>query len=355
MPGHVAGVAVVTAVTAGILLAPELYAIVVLAAEGNLSSAPVLWRSSAPGVDVITFLLPNPNHPLAPHAITAWLAHQPGGFDENVMSLSFVAAGVIGAAWRWASFRPNRLWTSITIGFASLALGPFVSIAGHQTFIPTPWTLLRYMPVIGEARMPQRFGVVVFLGFTMIFAGALVALGRRFPARRPAILFGVGALLLAELLPAPRHLFAAEIPTVYQLIAADPRPVRVLELPFGIRDGLSSLGDFSAASQFYQTMHGKPLLGGYLSRVPDNTKNFYRGMPVMHTLLDLSEGRTVPPRLMQRARDSANRFLDTAQIGYVVINSSRATPELRDFAVDALGLTRVATSGAIELYTPRGR
>ena len=73
-------------VSTAILLAPELYAIAVLAAEGRFSRAPVLWRSSAPGVDLLSFFLPNPNHPLAPHAIVAWLGQQPGNFDENVVA-----------------------------------------------------------------------------------------------------------------------------------------------------------------------------------------------------------------------------------------------------------------------------
>ena len=40
----------------------------------------------------------------------------------------------------------------ITIGFGLLALGPFVHVAGVNTYLPTPWTLLRYVPLIGEAR-----------------------------------------------------------------------------------------------------------------------------------------------------------------------------------------------------------
>ena len=43
--------------------------------------------------------------------------------------------------------------------------------------------------------------------------------------------------------------------------------MRVLNLPFGFRDGEWSQGDFSAATQFFQTVHEKPLIGGYLSRI----------------------------------------------------------------------------------------
>ena len=350
VPSRLAAYAVAGAISAALLLSPEIYAIVVLAAEGRFTSAPVLWRSSAPGLDVLSFLLPNPNHPLAPRFIREWLGGQPGGFDENVAAISVVGLAVIAAAWRWASFRPPRFWTVLTVGFASLSVGPFLHAAGWPTFVPTPWAILRYFPIVGEARMPQRFAVIVILGFALIVASALVALCRQFPGARRKMLVTAAVLMAFELLPAPRQLFAARVPRVYGIIAEDPRPVRVLELPFGIRDGLSSLGNFSAASQFYQTQHQKPLLGGYLSRVPKDTKEFYRSVPVMRALIVYSERRTPTAMQITRARESADEFLATSNLGYVVLDTSRTPPALRSFAIDVLKLRLVLAQGALELY-----
>src|SRR5262249_11461511 len=157
-----------------------------------------------------------------------WLSHRPGGgYADQVASISYVALVVILLAWRRAHFRPMRFWLFVTLGFASLALGPFIQIGGLTTFIPTPWTLLRYVPLIGDARMPSRFDVVVMMGFAAMFAGALAALTTQSPERRRAILATTGVLLAFELVPAPRPLYAAEVPHVYKTIAADPRPIRV--------------------------------------------------------------------------------------------------------------------------------
>ena len=79
----------------------------------------------------------------------------------------------------------------------------------------------------------------------------------------------LAAALVFELWPAPRPLHTAAVPPIYGQIREDPRNIRVLELPFGIRDGVMSEGDFSASSQFYQTYHEKALMGGYLSRIPE--------------------------------------------------------------------------------------
>ena len=344
--------AVAALLVAGLLLSPTLYAVSVRVAKGRMVSAPVMWRSSAPGVDLVSFVLPNPNHVLAPPAMTRWLSVKPGRFEEQIASFSLIGLLVIGLVWRRAGLRPSRFWMTVTIGFGLLALGPFIHVAGMNTYIPTPWTLLRYVPLLGAARMPSRFAVVALLGFCVLLAFALVALTKHQPRRRGLILWAVGCALAFELLPVPRTLYSAEIPSVYRTIAADPRPIRVLELPFGIRDGLSSIGDFSAASQFYQTAHGKPLVGGYLSRISEQRAAALRRRPVRSALIALSEKRELTERGAERARRAADEFLRHGRVGYVVIDTSRATPQLRDFAVSLFNLRKIESAGVLELYVP---
>jgi len=333
-----------------VLMAPQLLALGLLAVQGKFVNAPVLWRSSAPGVDALAFFLPNPNHPLAPQALIDWITRQPGGYAEQVASLSFVGVAVVLLAYYFARFRPGRLWLGITIGFGLLALGPFIRVAGVDTFIPTPWTLLRYLPGVAAARMPPRFAVVALVGFAVVLAQALVALTRRYPQRRRHLLAAVGLALGFELFPVPRTLYSAEVPAVYRMIAADPRPVRVLDLPFGVRDGLSSLGNFNPASLYFQTAHGKELVGGYLSRVSTSTKEFYCRIPTLSALMALSEGLPQTPRQLDEARRTAGRFLRRARVGYVVMDRSQMKPELRAFAVEALGLTKIADADGFELW-----
>ena len=344
-----AAVGVVTA----ILLAPQLYAMGELVATGRLTRAPVGWRSSAPGADLLSFFIPNPSHPLMPASVIDWLSHRPGGgYADQVASISYVALVVIALAWRRAHFRPMRFWTVVTLGFAALTLGPFIQVGGLTTFIPTPWTLLRYVPLIGDARMPSRFDIVVMMGLAAIFASALAALTSQSPHRRRLILVTTGVLLAFELLPAPRPLYAAEVPHVYRTIAQDPRPVRVLDLPFGIRDGLGTIGNFDPASQYYQTLHHKTIIGGYLSRVPQSDRDDYLAIPMIKVITALSENRQPTPADFEAARNSVPKFLARSRIGYVVIDD-RVTPKaLRDFVMSALRLVRVDASPGYELFAP---
>jgi hypothetical protein len=347
----VSSIAVVAAV---VLLSPIIYALSMRAATGHLVTAPVPWRSSSPGSDLLAVVAPNPNHPLTPEGFRAWLAAQPGGYHDQVASLCLVAIVVIVLARR-SGFRLERFWLVFTIGFGLMALGPFIHVAGINTYIPTPWTLLRYVPLIGEARMPSRFGILMMMGLAVLFALALTALASRDRRRRPIVLAAVGLALAFELLPAPRPLYSAEIPDVFRVIAADPRPIRVLNLPFGVRDGLSSLGDFNASAQYYQTAHGKRLIGGYLSRVSERNKQFMRRQPVLDALMRLSEGAPLSEGQRTRARRFSERFLETADVGYVVMNERLVKPELRALAIELFNLEPVQSDGGFALYVPRPR
>lgn len=331
-------------------MSPALYAMRAQTNDASWIRPMIYWRSSSPGVDALAFLLPNPNHVWFGGWSEQWLTHRPNGLAENTASLTFVAPLTIGIAYSAYRFRRGRPWAALTAFLAWLALGPFIFIGGVNTQIPTPWALLRYVPVVGGARMPARLSVLVMLGVAVLFAEALKRIAAAHRPHRARILVGVGVLLLFELAPMPRALYAATIPRIYQIVAADPRAVRVLEIPFGIRDGLSSYGNFSAESQFFQTVHEKPLIGGYLSRVPRNEVDRYRRRPVVDALITLSEGRPLTERQSLRARRRGPGFVERARIGYVVIDMNRTSPQVAAFVEDALQLVPVSEDQGKRLY-----
>ena len=53
-----------------------------------------------------------------------------------------------------------------------------------------------------------------------------------------------------------------------QMIGRPSHPGAVLELPLGIRDGFGEYGVLDSRVQDHQTLHEKPLVGGFVSRMP---------------------------------------------------------------------------------------
>jgi hypothetical protein len=336
---------------ATVLLSPVLYAVGVRIATVGMESAKVYWRSSTPGVDLLSLLLPNPNHPLAPSAVTNWFVSRPTGYLENVASIPLLLLATLAAAW-WTGWRPSRWWAGLAVLFGALALGPFVNVAGVNTFIPGPWALLRYVPILGLARSPTRFSVVMMLAFAVLFATALDWIGRRHPRWRPLVLTMAAALLVVELLPAPLTLYAATVPRFYEQVASAPDDARILELPTGVRDGTSNVGNFTARTQFYQTSHNKLLIGGYLSRVSRARISEVRDNRVVDALITLSEGGEVTDAVLESLVEQGPAFVRQARIAYVVIDHHRTSERLRTFARRAFRLEPIDEERGLELYRP---
>jgi hypothetical protein len=314
----------------------------------------IFWRSSPPGVDLLSFFLPNPNHAVWGASVQRFIIGMhgvPDAFPEFVASIPFAVLGLFAVASWWTKWRPTPVLFLFTLTFVTLALGPFVHLAGMNTYVPTPWALLRYVPLVGLARSPSRLAVVAMLGIAMLFAVALVHLTTRAPERRRTILVLTSLLLLFELSPAPRTLYSAEIPPIYRVITDDHSPdIRVLNLPLGVRDGASSLGNFRASAQFHQTAHRKGLIGGYVSRVSQRRKNRLLRVPMVDALMMLSEGRELSPEQRQRAKATAVQFLSHSRIRYVVVDTHYTSPELFAFTLQTLPLTEIGDDGRRKLY-----
>jgi hypothetical protein len=337
------------------LLSPILVGLALRVVNGQLPGTEIFWRSSPRGVDLLAYLVPNPSHPWFGPSTAPWfIPNQPEAFPEFVASFS-IAAFVVIAVAAWHRMLP-RLWVAFTAFFALLSLGPFVYIGGHNTFVIGPWAFLRYVPVIGMARSPSRFAVVAALGLALLLAFALEALWRRRAGSRRAWTAALTAVLAFELLPAPRKLYSAAVPEVYNLIAsASTREEsgRLLELPTGIRDGTSSMGNFNPASTFFQTRHRRPLIGGYLSRVSRWRKRLNQHSPVLSAIFMLSEGRTPSDESIDAARAGRETFLRRSCVRFVVLDKHRASPELRAFAMDVLDLALLHEDASYELSEPK--
>jgi hypothetical protein len=214
--------------------------------------------------------------------------------------------------------------------------------------------VLRYLPLVSAVRTPTRFAIVAALGIAILLGGALAALGNRWPHRRRTLGWAMLLLVGFELFPAPRPLYSGEYSPLSDIIAADPRPVRVLNLPFGVRDGVSSAGNFSALSQFEQTRHHKALIGGYLSRVSRRRLNtMTRDYPTLGALLTLSEGRELNADEARTFVQGGRAFVTQADVGYVLIDQAHVIPQVTTLAVEAFDLEPVAIDQRVTLYRPR--
>ena len=343
-------VTAVTGVVTAVLASPLLYAAGVRAVRGEFDTPNVYWRSSPPGIDLAALALPNPHHALAPDGILLWLSKRPQNYIENVASLPYVALGILLLGWR-SGWRPPPWWAGMAMTFGLLALGPFVHVAGVNTYVPGPWAFLRYAPLVGLVHTPARFAILFTLCFAILVAGALLHLSQRHASRRRTLLIVVGIALAAELLPAPLTLYSAEIPPLYRHVAASPPSTVLLEIPYGVRDGVSNIGDFTARTEFNQTAHGRTIMGGFLSRVPKRRLDEVGMNPVTRALAMLSERRTLMPDEEAALMQEGPAFIRANRIGFVVVDRTRASATFEALVMKAFHLRRVETNDSFVLYS----
>jgi hypothetical protein len=350
------GIAAIAACVAA--MSPVLVQVLWRIVHHRLPETVTYWRSSSRGVDLLAYLVPNPNHPWIAGRTSGWfISEWADAFPEFVSSFSLVALAVI-AAGAWRRSLP-ALWVGFTAFFLALSLGPFVHVAGLNTYVIGPWALLRYVPLLEMVHAPARFAIVVALGLSLLFAFSLDDILRQMRARgaptRRGFVAALALLLAAELVPAPRRLYSAEIPAIYQLLRTSGEPQGpLLELPTGILDGIEMIGTFNASTQYFQTLHRRPLIGGYLSRVSRWRKAENARSPMLRVLFALSAGKEVSAAERAAAIASREEFLARSCLAYVLVNRAAASPDLEAFAVDALELTLIHEDSTYALMAPVG-
>jgi hypothetical protein len=332
----------VVLVTAAVLMSPILIAAADLWRRGDYVSQVYFWRSSPTGVDPATLVTGNP--------FNAW-------WGSSVMRL-FAATGIHafdGPLWmgivpvvllltyrRWRDAHGVRFWILVSAVFLVWALGPFLIVFGVNLGLPLPQFLLRFVPIASNARIPSHAVIFVYLAAAVLLAHAVAASGRRTPVRVAALL----VVLVVDFWVAPFPMHRLEVPAVYTRLAALPDGV-VLEVPLGMRDGFGEEGRQDPNGLFYQSVHGKPLSGGYIARLPRTVKDRLHASPLRNALLRLSAGLPLEGGVPSSA--NARDELHRDGVKYVVVNRQLANDELLGFLAQ-WPIRLIDASGPHELY-----
>jgi hypothetical protein len=138
---------------------------------------------------------------------------------------------------------------------------------------------------------------------------------------------------------------------VYETLRDRTEPGVVLELPLGIRDGFGVRGTFDERVLFYQTIHGRPLVGGFVARLPTNVAAAYEADPLIADLLRLSSaGAGTDVDREPPSADVVAASLRANGIRWIVVDRERASSRLLKYVEELLPLTSVAQDGERWLY-----
>jgi hypothetical protein len=321
-------------------------------ARGEYVSQRYFWRNAPKGVDLATLILGNPFHGVWGEAVRGsynWL-----GIDLIEGGGWLGVAPLVLVGWTLRSHwndRTVRYWAAVGGLFFIWALGPHLRVLGASTGMILPQTLLRFVPIAANARVPGRAMIVVSLAVAVL--GAIAIARSREPLRTRWI--GIAAMALIVLMdyaPAPFPMVEVDRPAIYETLRDRPEPGALLELPVGIRDSFVSRGLLDHRALAYQAIHRRPIVGGVVSRLSPSVVNAYTTDPLIDGLLTLSERKPVVHSLPSQAQTAA--LLQKNGIRFVMLNRNLASRELVEYVEVGMPLTLVASEGERSLYVIRG-
>ena len=330
---------------AGLVSAPVVAATAGVWLRGDYSSQRYLWRSAPAGVDLLTLLLGNPGSLLTGHVTRRWYGALAIDPVEQVAWLGPAVIALGYMAWRNARDQAYvKYWFVVGLLFGVWAVGPYIVAGGRTLWVLLPATLVRYVPVVANARIPARAMVVVYLA-----AGMLAATGWQSLRRQSKTV--VGSLLLAVLAidywPGPAPVVRLDHPAVYDALSREPEHGIVCELPLGIRDGFGEVGQMDMRVMAYQTIHNRPLAGGFVARLAPRVRRAYEDDPAWRVLIDLSSGAPLSSAVLDGATVAARLF--DQGVRHLVINRRTASSTLLAY-VGSMPLQPVAQDEERTLY-----
>lgn len=277
--------------------------------------------------DVAAFIVPPPQSALVPGRAFG------SNLTEATVFPGYVLLVLAALGWR------HRLW-AVTAGvFFVLSLGSSLHIGGADTGIPLPFWLVSHTPLFDNLRAPSRFTIVMVLSLAM-----MMALSWK-PRRRFATAV-VAVLIVIEYLAVPIPLFQDDIHEVYARIAANDRVVTVVEIP-GIEQSPETIMD-------HQRFHEKPILVGTAARVPVEKSEYWFGLPLVRSLIDLRKGRLeLTSELVERERAAAPEVARFLGIGYFVIDKAYAPRGVVRFVREVLPVDTVFEDDDVVLLRAR--
>ncbi|MCB0210386.1 MAG: hypothetical protein KDJ52_13700 [Anaerolineae bacterium] len=253
-------------IAAIILLLPLLLPMFRLLGSTTLIGAHNPLRHSA---DLLSFFVPGPPSTWASWFEDIWIAYaaqnrEPGAsayWGYSVVALSLM--GLLDKRWRPQSW----WWLTLVVGFTVLALGPQLQIDGQVFDISLPYHwLATLIPIFAITGIPGRFVVMTSLALAVLAAYGAASLSattsRQSPSVRSHSSFFIlhssfFILILLEFLSIPLRLTPTDVNAFYHTLAADQTQYAVIDIKWDANFLMHA-----------QTVHHKPLIGGWLARLP---------------------------------------------------------------------------------------
>ncbi|MEM7797909.1 MAG: glycosyltransferase family 39 protein [Chloroflexota bacterium] len=256
--------------------------------SSDLSTSAVSAGETVSGsTDLAAYVIPSRYHPLWGEAVKPLTTN----FVVNHIFTPYIGLGTFFLALCGLIFAPRRkgkwVWLGLVIGYIAVALGPEMRIYGQKTMELMPYDLIDDTLLDAIIRRPDRLNIIISipvallsgLGFTYLFGGLLQDRQPSFSIKSlvlPSLIIGI--ILFEYVVHYP--MFPTVSPAWYAELAQEEGDFAILELPMHSRA-------FDEYYMQYQSVHGKQLVGGHVSRLPADAGDFIRSISFLGNTISI--------------------------------------------------------------------
>ncbi|MDE1861171.1 MAG: hypothetical protein KGH72_05670 [Candidatus Micrarchaeota archaeon] len=235
----------------------------------------MLWSD-----DFLSFLLPSYYNGIFQGVATSYANIYHGDLSETTSYITYTVL-ILAIAGIYRDVRRHLLWIFIAVLFGILALGPIIQIGGTSTGLGSLYYIFKYIPVLNIIREPGRLDLIVTIALSVLAAFGIKYVEQRVAgmsneknlyANTLMAFCAIAVMFLVESNGIPFSAAAASHVTTqvqpvsqfYSQVSRIPGNFSVLQLPVLPNQTQPEL--YPGKIDFYTTVLGKPMIGGYTTR-----------------------------------------------------------------------------------------
>ncbi len=234
--------------------------------------------------DLIGFLIPTEFHPILNNYFSSFYKNT---YLTDGKAEYIVYAGIIPIVLSTISILKSRqahFWGLSAGIFFILSLGPILHINGAKC-IQLPYMVLMKIPIFSLAHIPSRWDIMLMLSLAVLSGYGIGYIFKHFNFKsiyKIIIFIMLVTFVLFDFLSVPFPVSTTTVPDFYNQIAMEKEDYAIIDVPFWPPY-------YYPQYMFYQTVHEKKLVNGYVSRTPDDVIQFLNSAPVIKYLTYLSQ------------------------------------------------------------------
>lgn len=289
--------------------------------------------------DLLAFFTPSIFHPIFKDLLLQFTTKYYVYYAESIVFAGYTVLLLTILAVLKIKINDVKFWALSSLVFFILCLGPVLHVngdykfpfMGHSILIPLPYAVLMHIPIFSIMHVPSRWDIMLMLSLSVLSGYGCKYIfnyvDKIHNTRKKNILFIlICSMVLFEYLSVPYPITSsANVPSFYEQIGNEKKDYAILEL-----------GNvaFNSKYMYYQTIHNKKLINGYVARASEPTFAFMTYTPFISQLMHTIEPNfsATEDILSQNYTDIGQSILNYYNIKYIILHKDALSEEQFDRA-----------------------